>query len=1017
MRNTSVCILVLFLAGCGSSSFLGSRFNNFSAYYNKYYNAERSLSEGIRSFEDRLDQQPIDQDIFLSLFGRSEQASTQRKPFENAVNKSTDILRKHPNSKWVDDAIMIIGKAWFFTLNFVGAEEKFKDILELDSPLRDEANFWLARTLIASGAYEEASTHLQTLLSSEDLNRRWEPRYRLALAELHVQSENWEEAATELKTGLEGIRDSDLAARAQFLEGQVLEQLGRYADAVSAYDRVGRHRPFYELSYAAQFSAVRLLADHLDSEEAMRRLRRMERDDKNYDHRARLAYLRGRVLTAQGLYSQALSEYDELLYDPTAGGNQVRGHVHYALATYYRDIRLDYQYAAAHFDTASKAIKVPGSGQPSGRTLTVPLKPSPSAVTDSRDQAQIFGDFSRVFDRIVLMDSLLYLGTLDDSSFAAVVLELRKRRAKELEEMEEEMNQRQSESAFRGNASDVMAGGGKGYRGADVIAGSEGEAGFLYHKDELRMQQARQDFRQIWGDRPRAPNWRRIAAIETAEAEERDEGEDEGLRQARLEADMPMVDVSDVPRTQEKMDAMLTDRASARYELANVLFLSINQPDSASVWYRMVIEEDEGEEVVQRAYYALAEVQRTLGDTLAANRLYELIISDYPASDLTDQAHLRLGRSIPERASTDSLALAESAYETYHAKWQEGVNQEVIAGLFNLGLDWHNTLVAPKAFLASGKAYLEWAKKDSMDILGSLPVSAEEARLETAGFYSGLDSAATASDSVLTLPKMLRHIQASFADSPQASRAGRMLEALEEEKDRRQAVADSIQHIADSIAARQAAIADSLIQADALDSLSNAGGVGMAEDSLGQAAVEDSVIIPESAGANPSQEPESELTDMSDSLKQKAVSDTLSVPDSMEVPSPGFLSSGLESSDEVSTELQVEALPDIAKSGAQQDLSDPSMGNIDWSQGGYTIHLISYSDYEMATAFVANFSRTLQGVAEPMDIYGAEVQEGIEFRIGLGLFDTVQEAESVMQSLSGQIPDEARVSRIRGTEQ
>ncbi len=1009
MRNIPAVLLctLLFLAGCSSTSFLGSRFNDFSAYYNKYYNAQRSLSEGIRAFEDRMKLQPIDQDIFLPLFGRSDQASMQRKPFEDAVTKSADILRKHPKSKWVDDAIMTIGKAWFFTNNFVGAEEKFNDILELDSPLRDEANFWLARTLIASGVYEEAFTHLQAILSAEDLSSRWAPHYQLALAELHVQNENWEEAAMELETGLSTMRDKDLAARAQFLEGQVLEQLGRYADAVAAFERVQRHKPFYELSYAAQFSAVRVLSDHVDPDEAMRKLRRMERDDKNYEHRAKLAYLRGRVLTAQGRYSEALEEYDELLYDPTAGGSQVRGQVHYALGTFYRDVFLDYPYAAAHFDTAASAIQTPGGGQQSGRAITIPPKPSPGAITDSDDQARIFGSFSEVLDRIVLMDSLLYLGTLDDSSFAAVVVELRKRRAEEIEEIQREMRQRQSESAFRGGGA-IMEDD-YGFGGEVLVAGSEGEAGFLYHRDEVRMLQARQDFLSIWGERPLAPNWRRIAAIEAAQAEDRTEDSDEDSReQYGIGRVMPTVDVSAVPRTQEKFDAMLTDRANARYELANVLFLSMNRPDSASVWYRMVIEEDESELVVQRAYYALAEVQRTLGDTLAANRLYEIIISDYPESDLTDQAYTRLGLPIPDRVSADSLTIAERAYKNSHAQWQQGVSEEVINDLFELGLEWTTTPVAPRALYAAGRAYLEWAAIDSVDVLGKMPVSVSTTRLETAGFYPRMDSTATAEDSLLTLPMLLRYIQSNYANSLQADRARLTLAALQEDQRKRQAIADSL-------AARELAVADSLQRvADslALQQL-------IPTDSLRLTLDSDSLAQIDS------------LNNMADEVEADSVhvleivSDSVAVVHEM-VDAPDLQQSEIISSDEAEaaakqdTEAEQEAVQEPLmeeESSSLEDSDNPGLGNIDWSLGGYTIHLISYEDHEMAKAFVINFGRSLQDVQQTLDIYAAEVQGGIEFRVGLGLFNTVREAESVMQQLSGRIPGDARISRIQGTQQ
>ena len=229
-RSLIFCVLLVFLilgAGCGRGSFVGKRLDNFSAYYNTFYNAEKALGEGIKTFDTGQEEQPIDQDVYLPLFGASGRATSQRKPFEDAILKSADILREHPDSKWVDDAVLVIGKAWFFTHNYVGAEEKFKEVMTLESRLHDEARFWLARTLIASGQYDDAFDHLQESLNRDDLSRRWEPKLRLALAELHVQRRNWDDATVDLETGLEGVRDNELAARAYFLMGQVYETNSR----------------------------------------------------------------------------------------------------------------------------------------------------------------------------------------------------------------------------------------------------------------------------------------------------------------------------------------------------------------------------------------------------------------------------------------------------------------------------------------------------------------------------------------------------------------------------------------------------------------------------------------------------------------------------------------------------------------------------------------------------------------------------------------------------------------------
>ena len=236
-RRLVFCAFLVFLllsAGCGRGSFVGKRLDNFSAYYNTYYNAENALEEGIKALDTGQEQQPIDQDFYLSLFSGSEQATSQRKPFEDAIIKCADILRKHPDSKWVDDAVLVIGKAWFYTQNYVGAEEKFNEILTLESRLHDEARFWLARTLIASGQYLAAFDHLQVSLNRDDLSRRWEPKLRLALAELHVRRKSWDEAAAELEALAEDWPDH---YEPLYRLGNLLRGQERFAEAAEAYDR------------------------------------------------------------------------------------------------------------------------------------------------------------------------------------------------------------------------------------------------------------------------------------------------------------------------------------------------------------------------------------------------------------------------------------------------------------------------------------------------------------------------------------------------------------------------------------------------------------------------------------------------------------------------------------------------------------------------------------------------------------------------------------------------------------
>ena len=715
-RFLYLLIFLFLLSGCGKTSFIGRRYDNFTAYYNTFYNAKKEYSRGVDAIE-RASEQNIDRNRYLQVFITPDRVSNQQN-FDNAIKKSADVLRENPTSKWVDDALMLIGKSYFYLQNYVGAEQKFQEIIDLGGELEDEARFWLARTLVASNAFGRAADHLEVSLNREGLSSRWEPMLRMSLGELYVGQESWGEAAAELEQALERVKDKDLAGRAQFLLAQIYETLEQYDNAKQSYKRVLRYKPEYSLAYAAEFSEVRLEGLHGDANKALRLLRSMDRDDKNFDNRAELMYLRGRIHQASGNADQAFDTYDALLFsdDRTLNASAVRGAVHYALGELYRDLYVDFVYAAAHFDTARSSL---GSLTRNTANSGVQAQFAPEAITDSERQAEVFGNYAEVFDQIVQLDSLIWLGTMEDEEFDVFILDLRKKRAEELAEQQREVARRQAEQQFQNISNAGVPGQRKQIDGPEALGNSD--QGFLFYKDQIRVQEGLISFITIWGERPRVPNWRRLEAVENAGSEQ-DEGggelaEADPAAAEQLANDLlPVIDYSNVPRDEERMAEVQEERALVRYELANVLFLSMSRPDSAAAWYRMVIDETSQLPVAQRAYYALAEVQRALGDDASARRIYEDVLVKYPDSDFANQVRERIGLAPVAEEVTDSLALAEEAYEKAYRLWQEKQYQQAVTDMVLLASNYSVPDLAPKALLATGTIYLEWAEQDRLNV-------------------------------------------------------------------------------------------------------------------------------------------------------------------------------------------------------------------------------------------------------------------------------------------------------------
>lgn len=1025
-----VAAILLFVAtGCGSASFIGRRYDNFTSYYNTFYNAGQSYENGVQAMESS--EEPIDRMQYLAIFGGPPRSGGNVN-FRAAIDKSTDILIDHPRSKWVDDALMLIGKSYFYQENYVGAEQKFREVIAFGSSLEDEARIWLARTLMAVRSYEAAQQHLAGSLERENVSRRSRAQLRLAFGELFVKQGAFDKAAEELAAGLSDARNKEFRAKGAFLLGQVYETLERYEDAVEAYERVRKERPPYELDYAASLSMVRVQGMHLDRVAALEALRRMDRDDKHYDRRPELAYVRGRIYQAQGLFRDAFAAYDRILYEEEVRNQTVRGLTHYALAELYRDAFRDYPLASAHFDTARTALSA-FSASRSGSVAQY----APEAVTDADEQADVFGGFAEVRLRVARMDSLLALGRLPEEEFEERIRAMQEQKARELEEERRRTEQLQAERGFRDAASRAGAVGTAGSSSAANI----GEAGFLHHRDRVRVQEARINFVSRWGERPHVPGWRRMEAVSIAlnAREEGDSGEEADASDGGMGAmDMfafPLIDVSGVPRDSLSQAEMEEARALARYELGNVLFLSMNKADSAAVWYRMVIEENADAEVAQRAFYALAEVQRSLGDTLSAQGIYRQVLSDYPDSDFAARVRMELG--LEPKETLDSLAVAQEAYEEAVVQWRDEAYEEAFRRMVLIASRYRDMEAAPKALFAAGRIYFEWAAEDSLDVLGPLSVALPDSVLIQAGIMQPPPDMLAAADSlspespVIALPDSLQtdlaadSLQANAAPdllvalpandevppgdllasaavdivdlrsvyagvrtlypgTPYAERAGYILDVLDAE----QALQDSLNASADSLAAP--AVSDSL---------------NIFADSLAAPTVPDSLFV-EQVGATPDSLDEAAPPD-----EAPAASRDVSAPPS-EVPVPAEETFAPPSEapappDETAV-LSEEAFAPALSEIPTGEFSMYGPGGVQPVLGGFTIAFDAHAEREPMETLIAPYRQQGFRVAVVVD----SVDDATVYLAVLGHFPSEEAAEAGLQGVRYILEDMAQAARV-----
>ena len=677
------------VSGCRPGTALHSRFNNFRAYYNTYYNAERALEAG----EERLEQSSVtvDRSRLVSVFPATT-GTGQGDGFQEAIDKSAELLRNRPDSKWADDALLVIGKAYFYQRNLAGAEQKFKETIEAaaladERRLGDEALFWLGRTYAAMNRFDEGIATLEGGIGREGVDRRWAGRMQIALGELYARAQRWPEAAAALEAGAPTEGKADVAARAYVLLGQVEEHLGRFEDAAESYRLALRQKPAYELAFSAELGRALVLGLETDARaEGLRIVRRMRGDDKHYQRRAELALVEARILARTERPSDALALYRDVLYDEELGGGTVRGEAHYRLSEFYRDVLDDYVLASAHLDTAATALRANPDDRP----------PARGAVLDVADEARTYSGLAASARRIAVVDSLMALGALPEDQFRARIetIEAERRRVYVEEQRRLEAERRAQEFSGGGG---VLEGPQSRPTPQNPTGAPPADAGFLSFRSPASVQSGLIAFQQRWGDRPLVPDWRRRAAVSaSAVAADRDVAGTNLINGTGIGIDggPPPLDLFAIPRTPAKRQEMADELAGLRYQLANAFFLQLGRADTAAALYRSILDETPDLPVSVRARYALAEIERAAGRDDVARPLYQAVL---------EADSLSLGRASRERLGLPPLevAVAEdlsaSRFAAARDRWRAGDPLGGAADLIRLADQDPDHPVAPRA--------------------------------------------------------------------------------------------------------------------------------------------------------------------------------------------------------------------------------------------------------------------------------------------------------------------------------
>ena len=293
-------------------------------YFNTYYNAQRYFRQAEKARKEIERQQP-------ERKGREESRSRSYRPqqrsrggkdpnqlYDQAARKASKVLEKHRDSDLVDDAMFLLGRAFYWQGHYRDAARSFRD-LETNFPESEyftRSRYWRGLCLEGQGAYAEARSIYRALFSAGDADIAALAGMRLG--EMAFEQEEYASAIQEYRSTLEGFPKAANRAELWLRLGEAavaLEDSSLFAAAAEAFSEVLRESPGKRVEYRARLEQGRLFYQMGEVEKAKDTYLRLLREGSFRTFEGQTRLLIGQYYEDQGLPEEALREFTRIRDD------------------------------------------------------------------------------------------------------------------------------------------------------------------------------------------------------------------------------------------------------------------------------------------------------------------------------------------------------------------------------------------------------------------------------------------------------------------------------------------------------------------------------------------------------------------------------------------------------------------------------------------------------------------------------------------------------------------------------
>jgi len=330
------------------------------AYYNTFFNALKFYKEAELMRKERekteiveLSPEEIEKARRAGQStqrGRSQASQKEMQAYQKSIERASRVLEYYPESKWVDDALMLLSKCFYYRRDYKRGLRKCDELMQNfpESEFVPEARLLKAKINIGLEEYETAVEQLRMLNRDKSTPKKTRELAKYELAGLYYMRRMYDLAAENYESTVRSADDKLIIAMATYRLGDCYIHLGQTELAPEYFKRAVKEAPNEDFLAQATIRLGQAMSMNGEYDRATKIFR--NHLAKEYDEKRipRVKFELAQNLRMQGNLQDAITWYENIIEEHKRTDASARSY--FALGEIEEYINQDYRLAQQNYD-------------------------------------------------------------------------------------------------------------------------------------------------------------------------------------------------------------------------------------------------------------------------------------------------------------------------------------------------------------------------------------------------------------------------------------------------------------------------------------------------------------------------------------------------------------------------------------------------------------------------------------------------------------------------------------------